>query len=344
MTSDLKEQLRGAQHCLGCTHEGVIITSIDGVIVENTPAAERILDTPSLNLKGSNIRSFCTALDAYDDMLRQVTADNRCLNRSMLVNAGTKRKLVNMSIQRVVEGNDERYVHVFQDCADLRTLEERLLQSERLATIGRFASQIAHEIRNPLNSISLNIELLQEEIDNSRVEAYSLIRSVLKELDRLNEIVSEYLQFARFPKPHLKKIRVDGVIQELVQSFKPGPSVRFEASLMPSSPEVWIDEGLLRQVLENLARNAVEAIAGEGIVRIETDVMDRFLVIRVQDTGSGIPAEIQKKLFEPFFTTKARGTGLGLATSQQIIFEHNGHMLVESQPGKGSTFTALLPL
>ena len=107
---------------------------------------------------------------------------------------------------------------------------------------------------------------------------------------------------------------------------------------------MWLDEGLLRQVLENLVRNAAEAIDGDGLVRIETDVVDRFLLIRVKDNGAGIAPEIQPKLFEPFFTTKAHGTGLGLATSQQIMFEHNGHLLVESQPGKGSTFTTLLPL
>jgi signal transduction histidine kinase len=113
---------------------------------------------------------------------------------------------------------------------------------------------------------------------------------------------------------------------------------------MRSSPEVWLDESLLRQVLENLVRNAVDALEGDGVIRIETDVVDRFFLIRVKDTGHGIPPEIQSRLFEPFFTTKAHGTGLGLATSQQIIFEHNGHLLVESQPGKGSTFTTLLPL
>ena len=113
---------------------------------------------------------------------------------------------------------------------------------------------------------------------------------------------------------------------------------------MASSPEVWLDESLLRQVLENLVRNGVEAIEGAGVVRIETDMVDRFFVIRVKDTGHGIPPEIQARLFEPFFTTKAHGTGLGLATSQQIIFEHNGHLVVESQAGKGSTFSILLPL
>src|SRR5262249_46180390 len=155
---------------------------------------------------------------------------------------------VNMSVQRVGDVQTPCYVHVFQDCADLRTMEERLVQAERLATIGRFASQIAHEIRNPLSSISLNVELLEDELTESSDEARSLIRSVLKELDRLNDIVGEYLQFSRFPKPHLKRGRVDDVIRGLVKSFKPPDSVKIEMALTDKSPEVWLDDRLLHQV------------------------------------------------------------------------------------------------
>src|SRR5437870_10254121 len=166
--------------------------------------------------------------------------------------------MVNMSVQRVDDGYDVRYVHVFQDCADLRTMEERMVQSERLATIGRFASQIAHEIRNPLSSITLNVELLEDELNGSSDEAHGLIRSVLKELDRLNDIVSEYLQFSRFPTPQLKRGHADGVVREFVESFKPPANVKVELTLMPSHPEVWFDDRLLRQVIENLERNGVE--------------------------------------------------------------------------------------
>jgi len=296
-------------------------------------------------LKGRQVREICPVLETYEDLVRQSASGDRILNRSVIVLAGdNKRKIVNMSVQRVNDGDVSRLVHVFQDCADLRTMEERLVQAERLATIGRFASQIAHEIRNPLSSITLNVEMLEDELKSSGDEARSLIRSVLKELDRLNDIVSEYLQFSRFPKPQLGRGHVDEVIRELVTTFKAPTAVKIEMSLTPSSPEVWLDARLLRQVLENLLRNGVEAIEKSGSVRIETDVIDRFLVIRVKDTGHGIPQETQTRLFEPFFTTKAHGTGLGLATSQQIIFEHNGHLVVESQPGHGATFSILLPL
>jgi signal transduction histidine kinase len=266
------------------------------------------------------------------------------MNRSLLVVTGTgRKKLLNMSIQRVGRDEEVRFVHVFQDCTDLRTMEQRLLQSERLATIGRFASQIAHEIRNPLSSISLNVEMLNDEMGNKSKEASDLIRAVLRELDRLNDIVGEYLQFARFPKSNLKLGQIEPVINAVAETFKPPARIRFSIR-SAATPPVWFDEVLLRQVIDNLIRNAVEAISGEGTIDLETEAIDQFLIIRVRDSGAGIPPDAQQKLFEPFFTTKARGTGLGLATSQQIVFEHNGHLLVDSQPGRGATFSVLLPI
>jgi len=345
MKDDIQAQIHEARQCMGCMHEGLIVTSTDGTIVETSPAAEHILEAPSSSLKGKQVRELCDAPATYDDLVRQTDPAGRVSNQSFIVLAGgNKRKIVNLSIQRVGEGEAMRFVHVFQDCADLRTMEERLVQSERLATIGRFASQIAHEIRNPLSSITLNVELLEDELGPSSDEARGLIRSVLKELDRLNDIVGEYLQFSRFPKPNLKRGHADGVIEEFVTNFKAPANVKVEMQLLPKSPEIWLDERLLRQVLDNLALNAADAIEGPGTVRIETDVVERFFVIRVKDTGRGIPPEIHARLFEPFFTTKAHGTGLGLATSQQIVFEHNGHLVAESQAGKGSTFSILLPL
>ena len=327
-----REQLQDAKQCMGCRHEGVLVTLMDGTIVEMTPAAEHIFEIPSVGANKRNIHEFCVVGDIYDDMQTAGTREGRSLNRSLLVLTGTgKKKLLNMSIQHTDDDDGGRLGHVFQDCSDLRTMEQRLLQSERLATVGRFASQLAHEIRNPLNSISLNVELLEDELRNSNEEAKGLIGSVLRELDRLNDIVSEYLQFSRFPKPNLKRGQIEGVIKDVQETFRPPDRVEFTVHQYAVTPSVWLDEKLLRQVIDNLTRNALEAIDGEGTIDIETDVIDRFVVIRVKDSGNGISAEAQKKLSEPFFTTKPHGTGLGLATSQQIIFEHNGHLLVESQ-------------
>jgi signal transduction histidine kinase len=338
------DELLEIKQCLGCMHEGMLLTTPEGAIVETSLAAERILESPPQNLRTKNMRDLCIVPGIYDDMCGQATAELRAMNRSLLVVTGTgRKKLLNMSVQRVGKDEGARFVHIFQDCTDLRTMEQRLLQSERLATVGRFAAQIAHEIRNPLSSISLNIEMLSDELSVKSKAASELIGAVQRELDRLNEIVGEYLQFARFPKSNLKHGEIKGVIQSVSDSFKPPARIRFSIR-QAVTPPIWFDEVLLRQVLDNLLRNAVEAISGEGTIELETEAIDQLLIIRVRDSGAGIPADVQARLFEPFFTTKARGTGLGLATSQQICFEHNGHLLVESQPGKGSTFSILLPI
>jgi signal transduction histidine kinase len=337
--------LAEAKLCLGCIHEGTVLTNLEGKVVENSAAAEQILEVSPSGLRDRSIREFLNTPDVYDDMVELALHEVRAMNRTVVMSTdGGKRKLVNLSIQSTGTGSDARLVHVFQDCADLRTMEARLLQAERLATVGRFASQVAHEIRNPLNSISLNLELLEDELQGASPESRNLIRSVLHEMDRLNDIISDYLQFARFPKPKLRRDQVERAVREAVENVKIPERIALRVHLAGETPAVWLDEALLRQVLDNLLRNAADAISGDGVIEVETDVLDRFVAIRVKDNGSGIPENIREKLFEPFFTTKPHGTGLGLATSQQIIFEHNGHLLVESQPGKGSVFSIMLPL
>lgn len=345
LPSDSREQVLWARQCLGCIHEGVVVTTLDGMIVETSPTAKHILELSPLDEAKRSMIDFSVVANIYEDMRQAASIEGRILNRPLLMKtASGKKKLLNVSIQRIGDSSTVQLVHVFQDCSDLHTLEQRLLQAERLATVGRFASQIAHEIRNPLNSISLNIELLQDEVAGAGPEARSLIGSVMRELDRLNSIVGEYLQFSRFPKADLQRGQIDDVVRSLRENFRPPDGIRLIVNEASSTPPVWIDVKLLRQVLDNLVRNAVEAIEGAGNIELRTEVLERFVVIRVRDEGKGISAEAQTKLFEPFFTTKPHGTGLGLATSQQIVFEHNGHLTVESEPGKGATFSIFLPL
>jgi len=137
---NLRDRMLDVKQCLGCGHEGIVVTDPSGRIVETSPPAERILEMPSLDLKSRSIHEFCLAGDVYGDLCAQAAREGRALNRSILVSTGLgRKKLLNMSVERFGDGADARLVHVFQDCADLRTMEQRLLQSERLATIGRFA-------------------------------------------------------------------------------------------------------------------------------------------------------------------------------------------------------------
>src|SRR5437879_7857388 len=124
MSEKLDQLVIDAKQCMGCMHEGLIVTSSDGTILETSPAAERILEAPSMSLKGRQVRELCPVHDVYDDLIRQTDSSGRSPNKSVLVLTGDgKRKIVNMSVQRVDQGKETRYVHVFQDCADLRTME-----------------------------------------------------------------------------------------------------------------------------------------------------------------------------------------------------------------------------
>jgi signal transduction histidine kinase len=230
---------------------------------------------------------------------------------------------------------------------------EQLLRSERLAAVGRVSAQITHEIRNPLSSIGLNSEELEEEISHlpaseARERLLGLLRAMMKEIDRLAEITEEYLRFARLPKPQMEPADVNEVLTDLFDFLDvemSGAGVKVERDLGAGLPLVNGDEAQLRQALLNLARNAREALQprGGGTLRASTRATVGEVTIELADDGPGIPPEVLPSIFDPFFSTKERGTGLGLALTQQIVQEHGGRIEVRSEPGKGAAFAVRLP-
>lgn len=233
--------------------------------------------------------------------------------------------------------------------AALEEREQRLIRSERLATVGRMAAQITHEVRNPLASIGLYAELLGDEFAE-RQEARRLVNSITSEVDRLTEITETYLRFARLPRPKLDREDLSAVVASVVEFARAEllqAGIVLETELAPGV-EVAADESQLRQALLNLMRNAREAMDGGGKLTVKAGLRgDGMAEITVADTGPGIAAENFSKIFDPFFSTKAKGTGLGLALVQQIAVEHGGRVDVESgasgDAAAGTTFRFLLP-
>jgi signal transduction histidine kinase len=223
--------------------------------------------------------------------------------------------------------------------AALDEREQRLIRSERLAAVGKIAAQITHEVRNPLSSIGLNAEMLEEETTG---EAQKLARAIVKEVDRLTEITEEYLRFARLPRPRLEREDLGALVTSLVSFMRPElekRGVRVEERLDPALPAVAADEHQLRQALLNLLRNAAEAMADGGTLTVAARGLPGGIVeLTIADTGEGIAPADLPKIFDPFFSTKEGGTGLGLALTQQIIVEHGGRIEVESDRGRGTTF------
>ena len=237
--------------------------------------------------------------------------------------------------------------------AAIQEREQRLIRSERLATVGRMAAQIAHEVRNPLASIGLNAELLGDEIGGDGEEGRRLIGSIIGEIDRLTEITETYLRFARLPRPKLDVEDLGAVVASVVDLARgelTQDGVEVRVVVQPNLPEVPADEGQVRQALINLVRNAREAMRDDarpvGAKRLEISVRAEAgrVAVRVRDSGPGIAQPDLERIFDPFFSTKERGTGLGLALVQQIVVDHGGQIEVSSVPGEGTTFTLWFPL
>lgn len=234
-----------------------------------------------------------------------------------------------------------------------RAVEERereLVRSERLAAVGKMAAMITHEVRNPLSSIALNSELLEEELAalDAGDEAKELCRAIGREVDRLTAITEEYLTFARLPKPRLAPGSLPALVDDLARFVRDdlaSRGVTLEVEHARDLPPAMLDEGQIRQSVLNLVRNAAEAVAtrGGGHVWIRTHAAGDAVAVAVADDGPGIPAELRERLFDPFVSTKDGGTGLGLALTHQIVRDHGGDITVESQVDRGSTFTIVLP-
>ncbi len=229
----------------------------------------------------------------------------------------------------------------------LEEREQRLIHSERLATVGRIAAQITHEIRNPLAAIGLNAELIADELGDAQNEARRQLAAISAEVDRLSEITESYLRFVRMPRLKLEREDPAGIVSSAVEFARAElvqAGIELSLHAPPDLPDIAADENQLRQALLNLLRNAKEAMPGGGKIRVAVDVpRPGRLAISVSDTGGGIAPENVARLFEPFFSTKAKGTGLGLALVQQILNEHGGRVEVDSRPDRGTTFVLDFP-
>jgi two-component system sensor histidine kinase PilS (NtrC family) len=239
---------------------------------------------------------------------------------------------------------------VFQDLTRLRAMEAMIQRSERLADLGRVAAGLAHELRNPLASMSGCIELLRGNVALADEDA-RLMEIVLREASRLDQLVTRFLQFSRPAPPRREAVDLARVAAETLEVFARDPAagrVRLATELAPAP--AWCDPDQVRQVLWNLLLNAAQAVRGDddgpsaGRVRVATAVdPEGAAVLEVEDDGPGIAPDDLQEIFTPFFTTKEKGTGLGLATVQRLVDAHGGTVLVDSAPGQGTRFTVTLP-
>jgi two-component system NtrC family sensor kinase len=233
---------------------------------------------------------------------------------------------------------------VEQRTRELRTSQARVIRAEKMAAVGRLAGSVAHEVNNPLQAITLHLQLVTDEINSQ--SAQEQINIVQHELDRISEIVQRLLEFQRPKLARRSRQRIEDLLEEVLalagkQSQQAGVSIDYhlEDDLMP----VLASGDQIKQVFLNLILNAIEAMPGGGKLTIRGRSSDDVVIITFTDTGPGISPEEMNQLFEPFFSTKQSGSGLGLAVSQEIITSHGGLLEVFNHPQSGAVFTVTLP-
>lgn len=253
-------------------------------------------------------------------------------------------------ISPIVDGNQKvvGFLGAHRDITDQKMLEQQLVRSQKMEAIGTLAAGIAHEVGNPLTSISSLVQVIQRTIDDRpTLEKLELIKN---QVNRISKTIRDLVDFSRpsnyvVTSTSLNKILEDALT--IVRYGKDVKRVKFRLQLEPSLPELQTVPDQLVQVFINILMNAVDALEGErGEIRVESLCNSEHFHVRIQDTGKGISSEDREKIFEPFYTTKetGKGTGLGLWVSYGIVKNFGGDILVESNPGKGSIFTVLLPV
>ncbi len=240
-------------------------------------------------------------------------------------------------------------IGICQDLTEIKRMERRVREADRLAAIGRLAANIAHEIRNPLASLSGAIEVLARDLprDDTRER---LVEIALRESDRLNQIITEFLRYARPSPPHRQPVNMAGILDEvlLLLQQRPLPDSLKIARECPDSLPVHLDPQQMKQAIWNLCLNAAEAMPEGGELRVSAALLPgekpEQIEILVSDTGSGIRPHELPHIFEPFFSTKENGSGIGLAQVHRIVQDHGGEIEVRSEPGAGTIFRLLLPV
>jgi two-component system sensor histidine kinase HydH len=318
------------------------------IVTLNRRAAE-ILGGTERELKGQQIAEVLG--QQVEDLLRWEEPKLIIRGQEIEVNHRSGKEIpLSLSVAPLKDemGREMGSVLLLRDLREIRDLQEKVRRSERLASLGRLAAGVAHEIRNPLSSIRGFAQFFMQRFKGQEKEQeYSSL--MVKEVDRLNRVITELLDFARPKEPHREPHSLESILEHSLKLLEPElvrKKVKIEKEYQPNLPSVLVDRDQFSQAFLNLLLNSLESMGDDGKIKIvlEKENGKDSLKVSITDTGRGIPQGDLGKVFDPFFSTKRKGTGLGLAIVHQIIEQHRGDIMVESREGSGATFQITLPL
>jgi two-component system sensor histidine kinase PilS (NtrC family) len=326
---------------------GLLITDTEGMIISINQTGEEILGRSQKDLEGTPIAEAGIFTPEEWERLRRRSGTAPMRDELRYRRDDGEEIVFGYSLSRFLdkEKSWRGYLLIFQDLTDWRALEEKVRQQDRMAAIGEMASKIAHEVGNPLASISGSVQMLAGR--ESDPQGQKLLEIILKESRRLDRTVKSFLEFAVLPERQPAEVDVAALLAEgvelLLNSEEVRPGHRLVADLVPDSVTLFADPDQIGQVFWNLARNAIQAMPDGGELRVVGRLDGDRYRIEFRDTGNGMTAEERERLFLPFKSFFGRSLGLGMPIVSRIVEMHGGEIRVDSQPGRGTTITVELP-
>jgi two-component system, sporulation sensor kinase E len=321
--------------------EGIVLLDEEGRIVYANRGACRLLGLDETNSIGQPIRRFAREID-WEDLLRLDEREwARMASREVEVSYPEHRYL-ELYLKPLETSGDGRSgaAMILRDVTKERDQTAEIVESERLNAVLMLAAGVAHEIGNPLNSLHIHLQLMERELRGLDGEGKEPLRELLDvargEIARLDQILSQFLRAVRPSLPNFDRQSLPALVEETLRTLSAeigDRKVLVEVEPSEDLPTAWVDGGQVRQAFFNVIRNAIQAMAGGGVLRISFASTDRLVGAAFQDTGPGIAPGKMGELFEPFSTTKAEGNGMGLMIVQRIVRDHGGTVMVDSLRG-----------
>ncbi len=332
--------------------DGIVVCDGDHRPIIYNKSAERMLRLGGVDPSERPLWASVQDEDLSDFFRSTLEGDESVLDREFGLESKGSTRIVAVSITPLVSrGRIAGAIVHMEDITDKRRKEAQLRRAESLASLTTLAAGVAHEIKNPLGSISIHMQLMRrllqgrESVEPSALERHLSI--VDEEIDRLNKIVVDFLFAVRPMDVSLREGDPGELVDAIADIVRPeaeASGIEVAVRKGEGLPSVMLDERLMKQALLNLTKNALAAMPGGGSLELSAERAEDEVRVSVRDDGAGIAEEDLPKIFEPYFTTKDNGTGLGLTITFKIVKEHRGEISVRSRPGEGSTFTITLPV
>ncbi|TFG65176.1 MAG: PAS domain S-box protein [Spirochaetales bacterium] len=333
--------------------DGIMVSDKEHRLVLVNKTAERLLHITMRDLNERLVWEIVNDQEVSDFIRQTLTNQEKIPEKEFTMNEGNGNMFILSFIitpyvkEGTVEGN---LIHI-SDITERKKREARLRRAESLASLTTLAAGVAHEIKNPLGSISIHIQLIKKSIQKKKKIEQAAMEDHLKiideEINRLNGIIVDFLFAVRPMNTNLEKESINDIIEDLMEFIRPeleSAKITVELGLEKDLPYLPLDVKYIKQALLNIIKNAEAAMPEGGYLRVTTRQEEGFITVKIADSGAGIPDHLMDKIFEPYFTTKEFGSGLGLTLVYKIIKEHDGEISVESREGKGTTFSLNFPI